>query len=130
MAYDTNKIIEQRMKEKQKRIDQAIDRKEKSIAYCNSLNAAITFVATLKFGKAKNETRFEKVLEYRNAFYQKWQEWYMENMVQAPSGEIDFEVSEKQWDEHKQELADENSKIEDVLQEANAIADIEANKIF
>ncbi|OGT23780.1 MAG: hypothetical protein A2W47_04330 [Gammaproteobacteria bacterium RIFCSPHIGHO2_12_38_15] len=79
-------IIEKRIKEKQKRIDAAIASREKSIAYFNSLNAAISLLAaTIKEGTILDPKAF--IQEWRDTFYQLWQEWYLENMLAIPRPE-------------------------------------------
>jgi len=69
------------MREKQARIDKAIDRKEKQIAYFNSLNAAIQ-VATARLKKnADSDTWFGEIMSWREQFYMAWENWYKEEIA-------------------------------------------------
>ena len=78
---NSNEIIGKRIKEKQARIDKAINIREKSIAYFNSVNSAIE-LAKFKAKKTDgNEKIQQKLLEWRNWFYQQWQEWYLDEVI-------------------------------------------------
>ena len=73
MYRNKDKIIEKRMREKQKRIDKRISIKDRNIAYFNSLNSAIAFCqAFLK----PEEVDFAKILQVREQFYGEWEAWY------------------------------------------------------
>jgi len=71
------KIIQQRVKEKEQRIEKYVDRKEKQIAYFNSLNRAIQ-VALGRQKKWKDmEELFGEIMTWREQFYQAWLNWFL-----------------------------------------------------
>ena len=73
MAY-RDKIIEKRIREKQKRIDKRISIKDRNIAYFNSLNSAISFLQATKGDKFD----FSELLKVRDQFYAEWEIWYQD----------------------------------------------------
>jgi hypothetical protein len=78
-----DKNIKEAMDIKQKRIENAIDRKERGIAYFNSLNSAIAY--------CKQGTSIEEVLKIRDRFYQEWKNWYAINVLNEQIGdEVDL----------------------------------------
>ena len=80
-----NENIKEAMEIKQMRIDKAIDRKEKGIAYFNSLNSAISFHGV--------GSTLEEVFKTRDRFYQEWKNWYATNVLYEQSGdEIEIPV--------------------------------------
>ena len=77
------KSIEQMHIEKQKGIKDAISRKEKSIAYFNSVNAAIQLIC--EYGQVPPETSRddyfqEEIPKWRDWFYEEWCNWYLDSM--------------------------------------------------
>ncbi len=83
-----NTQIKEAMDLKQSRIDKAIDKKEKQIAYFNSLNAAIAHWS--KFPDAK----VDDILLLRDKFYAEWKNWYAQNILDEQVGgeEIDLPI--------------------------------------
>jgi len=59
-------------KQKQQRIDRAINMREKQIAYFNSVNSAIA--------KQKEGWDWDTFIIDRDKFIELWQEWYLENV--------------------------------------------------
>ena len=51
-------------------------KKDKSIAYFNSLNAAVQMVKDLTIKKSEEKA----IIKWRDWFIERWQEWYFENM--------------------------------------------------
>jgi hypothetical protein len=88
------KTIEQMYNEKQKRIDRAINAKEKSIAYMNSVNAAIARCP---------EGSLEEILEWRDKFYSAWQDWYMTNMPLPEMSYREIDARDGQGEARRQE---------------------------
>ena len=68
-------------------------KRDKSIAYFNSLNAAVQMVKDLSITLKKSEEK--SIIKWRNWFIEQWKEWYFENMPspvelvdpQTPEGE-------------------------------------------
>lgn len=92
--------------EKQSRIDRAINMKEKSIAYFNSVNSAISLVAPYK-GMTEKEMK-EDLIIWRNWFFEQWQEWYIE---QTEVPKIDLDKAFQKGEEYKKNVL-ENERIE------------------
>lgn len=108
--------IDQAIENKNKRIDTAIEKREKSIAYFNSINSAISLLGEkAKFGgKSEDETVKKFLIEWRDWFYKQWQEWYLDNII-PKSVKIDWEVEDEKW----QKSYNENSQLADINLEIN-----------
>ena len=115
-----DKIIEQRMEKKQERINRAIANKEKSIAYFNSVNSAISLLG----GKANKKS----IIKWRDWFYKIWQEWYLENMEIEPP-KLTYQekglIKQMQTEEKLEQERDIRIHLPDAQdEEANAEADV------
>jgi len=121
---NSNEIIEKRIKEKQARIDKAINIREKSIAYFNSVNSAIELA---KFNAKKtdgNEKIQQKLLEWRDWFYQQWQEWYLDEVI--PEKLITEDTDEVNADlQAAQEPQVIEEPIKEPIEEQNGKSDIQ-----
>lgn len=105
--------------EKQKHIERAISQRERSIAYFNSVNAAI------EKQKNKKHWNWKKWEKDRDRFYEAWQNWFLENMPQTPIQEI------KRWLSKEGELAKdrgEGALVEGLKEEAIKQEDKERNE--
>jgi len=123
-----DKIIEQRIKDKQKRIDKAIDRRDKSIAYFNSINAAINLYGNFDQLAKTNLTKKniqEVIIEWRDWFYQEWLDWYeKENTIQPITTKTAFEITEKfQKDMEESEKQIAQAKLDEINREAQEEAE-------
>ena len=117
--YEWKKIRE----EKQQRIDKAISQRDKSIAYFNSVNSAISL-----FGEIMGEPNtiikaedLQKEIKYwRDWFYSQWQEWYIESMPslhwteKTPKKAINSEIENEQAGEENFKTKEQQEKIEKV----------------
>ena len=121
---NSNEIIEKRIKEKQARIDKAINIREKSIAYFNSVNSALE-LAKFKAKKTDgNEKIQQKLLEWRNWFYQQWQEWYLDEVI--PEKLITEDTDEVNADlQAAQEPKVIEEPIKEPIEEQNGKSDIQ-----
>ena len=121
---NSNEIIGKRIKEKQARIDKAINIREKSIAYFNSVNSAIELA---KFNAKKtdgNEKIQQKLLEWRDWFYQQWQEWYLDEVI--PEKLITEDTDEVNADlQAAQEPQVIEEPIKEPIEEQNGKSDIQ-----
>ena len=102
--------------EKQERIDKAINSREKSIAYFNSVNAAIELVKTrygMKISDNKTEELEKFIITWRDWFYSQWQEWYLSTLPQphwtdgVPKTAIKSELEEEEKGEVQYKEANE-----------------------
>jgi DNA gyrase/topoisomerase IV subunit A len=94
-----DQIIERRIKEKQERIEKAIDRKEKSIAFWCSTERAVEIVIGLA-KKGEKRVKLEKNISlWRDWFFKQWQEWYLENIVALENQKRDKEETKLLMDE-------------------------------
>ena len=116
------KTIEQMYNEKQQRIDKAIDMKNRSIAYFNSVNAAISVVGIEKglWEQSEGEQKRESLIKWRDWFYNEWKEWFLKETTPQP---VDLDKAEKQGEEFKKnvleaERIEVDSKLEDINKEA------------
>jgi len=75
--------IKEAMELKNKRINRAIDRKEKSISFWASMNNAVNY------GKDKP---LEEVFKIRREIENEWRSWYMDNVAEP---EIEYEKEEQ-----------------------------------
>lgn len=84
-----NKEIQQAIENKQRRIDRAIDIKQKSIAYFNSVNSAISLIAVIRGKKEAIDTGniTNDLIKLRDWFYQQWQEWYLDSIEPEKNNE-------------------------------------------
>ncbi len=98
------KSIEQFIKEKNERIDKLIEKKEKSIAYFNSVNAAVALLGS----KATKK----KIIEWRDFFYTEWRRWYLDNIIPQPKPltETQIEYGKRTF----QEKYNERSQLDDI----------------
>jgi len=121
---NSNEIIGKRIKEKQARIDKAINIREKSIAYFNSVNSAIE-LAKFKAKKTDgNEKIQQKLLEWRDWFYQQWQEWYLDEVM--PEKLITEDTDEVNADlQAAQEPKVIEEPIKEPIEEQNGKSDIQ-----
>ena len=85
------------MKEKQARIDKAIAMKEKSIAYFNSVNAAISLLAQNIEGKIEAEEMKKSLVYWRDWFFSQWRAWYMEETTPKPLTMEQIEKANENW---------------------------------
>ena len=95
------------MKEKQARIDKAIAMKEKSIAYFNSVNAAISLLAQNIEGKIEAEEMKKSLVYWRDWFFSQWRAWYMEETIVKYTGTSTEENIEWQKDYNRGSKQDE-----------------------
>jgi len=123
---------------KQKRINKAMDRKEKSIAWHNSSNVAAELIKSYPFSSKKTKKKkFQKVFtELRDLVYAEWQNWYLENVFEIEKTKPvkltgkDFAIAKKEAParQAEQELAEaegQKQRIEDDKErEANITFDL------
>ena len=81
--------------EKQDRIDKAIGNRDKSIAYFNSLNAAIQITQ-----------KKDEIVEWRNWFYQQWKVWHLKSVLN-----LKFEQEEKRKKTQAQEETGDEARF-------------------
>lgn len=67
------KSVSQMFEEKQERITSRIAIKDRSIAYFNSLNAAISRCPT---------GTLEEIIKWRDDFYKEWETWYSNLLIE------------------------------------------------
>jgi hypothetical protein len=111
------KTPQEMFEEKQKSIKDAINAKEKSIAYFNSVNSSIQMALANKSLTDSGEKKFTDLLvEWRDWFYEKWEEWYLEKVVVVLKP-ADFTKVQSQWNEKKQEAYNLKSAQDEVATE-------------
>jgi len=121
---NSNEIIGKRIKEKQARIDKAINIREKSIAYFNSVNSALELAKFKAKKKDGNEKIQQKLLEWRDWFYQQWQEWYLDEVM--PEKLITEDTDEVNADlQAAQEPQVIEEPIKEPIEEPNGKSDIQ-----
>ena len=104
-------LIEKRTEEKNVRIDKAIENKNKQIAYFNSVNSAI----------ARNpEGSLKDILKWRDDFIDAWRAWSLDNMVEDGTGA---------WSSKKQEVYNDNSKVDDINQDLQVEGEVDIKDI-
>ena len=88
--------------EKQQRIEKAISQRERSIAYFNSVNSAISLLGEkAKFGGNKEDKIVKEFLiKWRDWFYSQWRDWYMDT-IPIPEPDIQAEKAEEFREEEK-----------------------------
>jgi len=96
------------MIEKQERIDKAINQREKSIAYFNSVNAAIEMYRMINTDiEAIDEDQHKVIVKWRDWFYSQWQEWYLATMPKdhwtkdIPAKAVKSEMMNDEIQEHQ-----------------------------
>jgi hypothetical protein len=104
--------INEAVKNKQDRIDKAIDIREKSIAFFNSTNSAIEMIKA--FGGEGLDMKKELVL-WREWFYSQWETWHNGENVNADS----------KWTEHKQAIYNQDSELETINAELETASEEE-----
>ena len=97
---------------KDKRIQSFQARKDKQIAYFNSLNAAISFLNGLSESDKSHLSEKdyqENIMRWRDWFFEQWQNWYLDNIVPSlPESKLDNKFHKDLIEEdEKRELNDE-----------------------
>ena len=73
--------IKKNMDLKQKRIQSFQEKKDKSIAYFNSLNAAIQIVSSYNKKMEFTKAGLRSVFVLRDIILEEWENWYINNIV-------------------------------------------------
>ena len=104
-------------KEKQSRIDKAISQREKSIAYFNSTNSAISILQ----GRDLTDAQLKKeLLAWRIHFYELWQDWFLESMPKLhwaekqPKKAVTEEVITEVVEEEGFKAEQQQEKVEEI----------------
>ena len=96
--YPTNtkdKKIEKAIQDKNKRIDKFVDRKERNIAFLNSVNSAISLLAP-NVKEISREEMQEHIIFWREWFYSEWEKWVEKSqediaeVEEKPANELPF----------------------------------------
>jgi len=77
----TQQRIEKAIKEKQARIDKAMDRKSKEIAFFNANNCAVQVISNCILEYTKDEDLKRLLQSWRDWFYQEYLTWFFENIL-------------------------------------------------
>ena len=118
------KRIEKMFHEKQKRIQESQSRTQRSIAFFNSVNAAISLLG--------NKATKKKIQEWRDWFYQEWMSWAINNIIpdETKLTKEDFIQSKikspkRQAEQREAEEVGKEKEQEENEREANEVFDIQ-----
>ena len=106
-------------KQKQENIERAINQREKSIAFFNSVNSAIQITEK----SLKSPARVKKdLICWRDWFYEQWQEWYLNNLP-VPKLPAYVKKAFKQEDQVDELKKEETGEINEVNRELEGVSD-------